>query len=67
MASDKGKVRVLLGNSHQTSGGTGPGVVEVPADEAARIVANRHGRILGPGEEPDDLGATRRIRHGVTN
>ena len=60
-------VRVLLGNGHRTSGGAGPGVVEVPPDEAGRIVANRHGRILGPDEDAGELGKTRRQAHGVSN
>jgi hypothetical protein len=60
-------VRVHVTNGHLTSGGPGPGVVEVPADEAAAIVSMRHGRILGPGEQPDGLAATRRMSHGVSN
>jgi len=41
-------VRVHVSNAHRTSGGAGPGVVEVPLDEAEAVVARRHGRILGP-------------------
>ena len=47
-----GLVRVLMANGHRTSGGTGPGVVEVPPDEAARLVAARvavHGDQLPRG------------------
>ncbi len=64
---DSELVRVLVTNGHATSGGPGPGVVEVPEAEAAAIVANRHGRILDSGEEPGDLGKTRRHTDGVTN
>jgi hypothetical protein len=58
-------LRVLLGNGHQTSGGTGPGVVEVPLAEASAIVAHHHGRILADGEQPGDLAA--RQARGVSN
>lgn len=34
-------VPVHLANATRTSGGTGPGVVEVPRDEAGRLVADR--------------------------
>jgi hypothetical protein len=65
----KDQVRVLLQNGHRASDGTqGPwAVAEVPPEEAAAIVANRHGRILGPGEDPADQARTRRFSHGVTN
>jgi hypothetical protein len=68
MAKDT-KVRVLLHNGHQASDGTqGPWrVAEVPPEEASDLVARRYGRILGPDEDPADLGATRRMSHGVTN
>jgi hypothetical protein len=68
MAKDT-KVRVLLQNGHQASDGTqGPwAVAEVPVAEANAIVANRHGRILGPDEDPADQRKTRRHAHGVTN
>lgn len=36
-------VPVFLTVGIRTSGGPGPGVVRVPRDEAARIVAARHG------------------------
>lgn len=36
-------VPVFLTVAVRTSGGPGPGVVRVPRDEAARIVAARHG------------------------
>jgi hypothetical protein len=36
-------VPVYLTVGVRTSGGTGPGVVHVPREEAARIVASRHG------------------------
>jgi hypothetical protein len=42
-------VPVFLTVGVRTSGGAGPGVVRVPRDEAARIVAGRHGVA---GEEP---------------
>jgi hypothetical protein len=32
---------VYLGNGTRTSGGTGPGVVRVPRDEAARLVRDK--------------------------
>jgi hypothetical protein len=38
-----GLVPVYLTVAIRTSGGNGPGVVRVPPDEAARIVAGRHG------------------------
>jgi hypothetical protein len=60
-------VRVYVSNGHRTSGGTGPGTFELPADEADRIVQARHGRILGPDEQPGEAAATRRHAHGVTN
>lgn len=60
-------VRVLVTNGHSTSGGPGPGVVEVPPDEAGRIAANRHGRILGPDEDAGELGTSPRMRRGVSN
>ena len=60
-------VRVHVSNGHRTSGGPGPGVVEVPLAEAQAIVQARHGRILGPDEQPGDLAQTSRIRRGVTN
>lgn len=42
-------VPVFLTVGVRTSGGNGPGVVHVPRDEAARIVAARHGVT---GEQP---------------
>jgi hypothetical protein len=60
-------VQVYVTNGHRTSGGPGPGVVEIPADEAARVVANRHGRILQPGEQAGDLGRSPQQIRGVTN
>ena len=60
-------VRVYVTNGLQTSAGPGPGVLDLPEDEASSIVANRHGRILGPGEDPADQAKTRRHAHGVTN
>ena len=59
-------VRIHLANGHRTSGGDGPGEVEVPRDEAERIVQARHGRILGPAGSEGDPEAARRAR-GVTN
>jgi hypothetical protein len=38
-----GLVPVYVTTAIRTSGGTGPGVVRVPPDEAGRIVADRHG------------------------
>jgi hypothetical protein len=38
---DDGKISVYLGNATRTSGGSGPGMVRVPPDEAARLVAAR--------------------------
>jgi hypothetical protein len=38
-----GLVPVFLTVGVRTSGGNGPGVVRVPRDEAARLVAARHG------------------------
>lgn len=40
---------VYLTVAIRTSGGNGPGVVRVPREEAARIVAGRHGVA---GEQP---------------
>jgi hypothetical protein len=60
-------VRVLVTNGHATSGGPGPGVVEIPLAEASSIVARKYGRILGPDEDPADLGRTRRYSEGVSN
>jgi hypothetical protein len=60
-------VRVYVTNAHQTSGGQGPGVVEIPAAEAAAIVSMRHGRVLADGEHPDDLGRSPKHIRGVTN
>lgn len=57
-------VRVLVTNGHATSGGSGPGVVEVPPDEASSIADRRYGRILGPDEDPADIGKNRRRAHG---
>ena len=57
-------VRVHVTNSHATSGGTGPGVVEIPLAEARQLVARHHGRILAPDEEPGDHP---RHRRGVSN
>jgi hypothetical protein len=55
-------VPVFLTVGVRTSGGNGPGVVRVPRDEAARIVAARHGV---SGERPprgfEDGGADGRI------
>ena len=55
-------VPVFLTVGVRTSGGPGPGVVRVPCDEAARIVAARHGV---PGERPpggyEDGGAGGRV------
>jgi hypothetical protein len=55
-------VPVYLSVAVRTSGGPGPGVVRVPRDEAARIVAARHGV---SGERPprgfEDGGADGRI------
>ena len=34
-------VEVYLGNATATSGGTGPGTVRVPPDEAARLVGDK--------------------------
>jgi hypothetical protein len=69
MANDTALVRVLLCNGHVASDGTqGPWTVAtVPADEASAIVARRYGRILGPDEDPADLGQTRRHTDGVSN
>jgi hypothetical protein len=60
-------VRIYVVNGLRTSAGNGPGVVEVPADEAAAIAARRYGRILGPDEDPADHGRTRRQAHAVSN
>jgi hypothetical protein len=55
-------VPVFLTVGVRTSGGPGPGVVRVPRDEAARLVAARHGV---PGERPprgyEDGGADSRV------
>jgi hypothetical protein len=55
-------VSVFVTTGIRTSGGAGPGVVRVPRDEAARIVAARHGVA---GERPprgyEDGGADGRI------
>jgi hypothetical protein len=64
--ADQQLVRVHVSNGHRTSGGTGPEIVTVPADEARAIVARRHGRILGPAGSEGDPEAARRAR-GVTN
>ncbi len=61
-----GLVRVLVTNGHATSGGTGPGVVEVPLAEAEAIVAQCHGRVLGPAGSEGDPAQLARQR-GVTN
>jgi hypothetical protein len=60
-------VRIYVVNGHRTSAGTGPGVFELPLSEAQYIVACRYGRILGPDEDPADLGRTRRFSEGVSN
>jgi hypothetical protein len=60
-------VRIYVVNGHRTSAGAGPGVVELPAEEASAIVARKYGRILGPDEDPADLGRTRRYAAGVSN
>jgi len=60
-------VRVLVTNGIQTSRGPGPGVVDLPKDEASDLVGRRYGRILAEDEDPADLGKTRRHAHGVTN
>lgn len=49
MSDDPDLVPVFVTTGIRTSGGAGPGVVRVPRDEAARIVAGRHGV---PGERP---------------
>ena len=41
--SDDGLVPVFVTTGIRTSGGSGPGVVHVPPDEAGRIVADHHG------------------------
>lgn len=55
-------VPVFVTTGIRTSGGPGPGVVRVPRDEAARIVAARHGV---SGEQPprgfEDGGADGRV------
>jgi hypothetical protein len=51
MAKDNDLVRVSVVNGHRKSAGAGPGVFELPAEEASAIVARRYGRILGPDEE----------------
>ena len=43
MSDDQDLVPVFVTTGIRTSGGPGPGVVRVPRDEAARIVASRHG------------------------
>ena len=43
MSDDPDLVPVFVTTGIRTSGGAGPGVVRVPRDEAARIVASRHG------------------------
>ena len=48
MAGDTPLVRILVVNGHRTSAGAGPGVFEIPLDEASSIAARRYGRILGP-------------------
>jgi hypothetical protein len=63
---DQQLVRVHVSNAHRTSGGTGPGTFELPADEAERIVQARHGRILGPAGSEGDPTAFQRQR-GVSN
>jgi hypothetical protein len=60
-------VRVYVTNGLQTSAGPGPGVLDLPEDEASSIVSRRYGRILGPDEDPEDQAKTRRFSHGVTN
>jgi hypothetical protein len=47
-----GLVEVYLGNATVTSGGTGPGTVRVPPDEAGRLVKDRLA-IYG-GNRPQD-------------
>lgn len=64
--ADQQLVRIYVSNGHRTSGGTGPGVVEVPLDEAQSLVARRFGRVLGPGEHEGELAARQALR-GVTN
>jgi hypothetical protein len=67
MAKDSELVRIYVVNGHRTSAGCGPGVMQLPADEAASIVARRYGRILSEDEQPGDLGRTRRYVEGVSN
>jgi hypothetical protein len=59
-------VRVHVANSHQTSGGKGPGEVVIPLYEAKRLERDRHGRILGPAGTGGDPAAGRKAR-GVAN
>lgn len=60
--SDDDRVPVYLTVGVRTSGGNGPGVVHLPREEAARVVAARHGV---PGEQPPrgyaDGGAESRV------
>jgi hypothetical protein len=60
-------VRVYVVNGLRTSAGNGPGVFELPADEASSIITRKYGRPLGPDEDPADLGRTRRYAEGVSN
>jgi hypothetical protein len=64
--ADSRLVRVLVTNGHRTSGGTGPGMVEIPLAEATLIEQHHHGRILGPaGSEGDPIAQAR--QRGVSN
>jgi hypothetical protein len=67
MAKDSEPIaRVLVTNGIQTSAGPGPGVLDLPEDEASGPVGRRVACILAKDEDPADLGKTRRQMHGVS-
>lgn len=58
-------MKVILRNAHTTSGGTGPGLVDVPAHEAHHLVQSRYAVRLAEEPKPEPKKALAKVTGGV--